>query len=188
VDGDGHSGVGTGEVGDQRGGVHRTDRRHAAEAQPAPDQPLQGVQVRADAVQFGERATGPPKDKLARLGHLHLPGGAAQQLDTQLALEPADLLRDRRLCDVKLQRRPGERAAPGNGVQVTELAELHAAAQAIAAASECCQSFALRDGPFSGTVGPCPLHPALPASTCFPRGPHERAGVARGQDGASGHA
>ena len=119
--------MGAAEVGDQRGGVHGTDRRDAAEAQRAPDQPPEGVQVRAHAVHLGERAPRPRQDELARLGHLDATGGAAQQLDAQLALEPAHLLRERRLCDVEVQRGLGERAAAGDGVQVAQLAELHAA-------------------------------------------------------------
>jgi hypothetical protein len=98
--------VGAAEVGDQLGGVHGADRRHAAEAQRAPHQPLQGVQVRPHAVHFGERAPRPRQDELARLGHLDATGGAAQQLDAELALESANLLRERRLRDVEVPRGP----------------------------------------------------------------------------------
>jgi hypothetical protein len=118
--------VGTAEVGDQRRGVHGTDRRDAADAQRAPDQSLERVKVGAHAVHLSERAPPSRQYELARLGHVDATGGAPQQLDAQPTLEPAHLLRDRRLCDVEVQRGLGERAAAGDGVQVVKLAELHA--------------------------------------------------------------
>jgi hypothetical protein len=53
---DRHSRVGTAEVGDQLGGLHGTNRRDAAEAERAPHQAAEGVQVRAHTVHLGERA------------------------------------------------------------------------------------------------------------------------------------
>jgi hypothetical protein len=52
-------GVGTAEVGDQRRGVHGTDRRDAADAQRAPEQSLERLKVGAHAVSLGERPSPP---------------------------------------------------------------------------------------------------------------------------------
>jgi len=63
---------------------------------------------------------------------LHLPrthhdraAGAAEDLDSELGLEAAYLLRDRRLSQVQLLGGLGERAVAGDGVDCAQVAKLH---------------------------------------------------------------
>ena len=106
--GDGQPRMVAAEVGDQRGRVHRPERQDPADPEHAPGESPEIVQVRRDAVHLGERAPRPREDELARFGHRDATRGATQQLDAQLTLEPANLLRDRRLCDVEVERGLGE--------------------------------------------------------------------------------
>jgi hypothetical protein len=60
---------------------------------------------------------------------LHAFGAAHQQCQPQLVLEPADLLRQRRLGDVDVLRRAPEMAVADDRGEVLELAQLHALAR-----------------------------------------------------------
>ena len=78
------------------------------------------------AVDLGEHALRVAEDDAALLGQLDAAAGAAEDLDAELFLEAADLLRDRRLREVELLAGLGQRAVLGDGDDGAEVAELHA--------------------------------------------------------------
>jgi hypothetical protein len=59
------------------------------------------------------------------LGEPHVPRRAIEQLDPQLALQPADLLADRGLADVQAFGGAGEAPRVGDGDEVLELPQVH---------------------------------------------------------------
>ena len=75
---------------------------------------------------LGEHRPGAGRNELAGLGRQDRTGRAAQQLDPQLPLEPLDLVRERRLCDVELVRGVGEVAVADDRLEVAELPDVHA--------------------------------------------------------------
>ncbi len=79
-----------------------------------------------DALDLGEDAPRPLGDRLAGVGSDDAPARALEELDAELVLEPAHLVRERRLGDVELLGGAGEVAMPGDGLDVPELAQLHA--------------------------------------------------------------
>ena len=79
----------------------------------------------AHTLDLGEHPSGPRGHRLAGLGRDDAAAGALEQLGAELGLEPADLVRERRLGDVKLLGRAGEMAVAGDRLGVDELAKLH---------------------------------------------------------------
>jgi hypothetical protein len=77
------------------------------------------VHLREHAMRVGEH-------EVALLGDLHRPARAAEDLDAQLGLEPADLLRDGGLGQVQLFRGLGEGAVAGHRDDRAQVPEFHA--------------------------------------------------------------
>ena len=99
--------------------------QQGADRDPPADEPAQLVELAADAVDLGEHAPAPGRDRLPGLGRDDAAAGALEELRAELGLEPPDLVRERRLGDVELLRGAGEVAMPGDRLGVDELAQLH---------------------------------------------------------------
>ena len=119
------AGVRVREVLEQGGQVERAERRHAADGHAPAREPLQLVELVGDGVDLGEDAVGAGEDDLAGLGDLHAAAGAGEQLEAELGLEPAQLLRESGLGDVQLLARAGEVAVLRDRGEVAQLAQLH---------------------------------------------------------------
>jgi hypothetical protein len=78
------------------------------------------------AVDLGEHALRVVEDHAALGGELHAAARAAEDLDAELRLQPADLLRDRGLGEVQLLGGLRERPVTGDGGDGAQVAELHA--------------------------------------------------------------
>ena len=65
------------------------------------------------------------QERVTGLGRLHAAPDAHEQRDAQLALEPADLLRERRLCQAEHLGGRAERALLVGLAEVGELLEVH---------------------------------------------------------------
>jgi hypothetical protein len=89
------------------------------------DQPPQLVQVRAHSFGLGQRRARPADRDPARAGESDRAGRALEELDSQLFLEPAHLMRDGGLRDVQLLGGAREVAVPDDGLEISELAQLH---------------------------------------------------------------
>ena len=87
--------------------------------------PRSSVDLVAHAVELGDHPPRPGGDRLPGLGRRDPPAGALEELGAELGLEPADLVRERRLRDVQLLGGAGEVAMAGDGLDVGELAQLH---------------------------------------------------------------
>ena len=101
------------------GGKQRADRDLSA------DQPVELVDLAAHAVDLGDHGARPRRDRVAGLGRGDAAARALEQLRSELGLEAADLVRERRLRDVKLVRGAGEVAVARDRLDVSELAQLH---------------------------------------------------------------
>ena len=113
------------EAGEHRGHLDPAGRQQSADRDPAADQAAQLVELAAHPVDLGEHAPGPRGHRLPGLGRDDAAAGALEQLGAELGLEPADLVRERRLGDVKLLGGAGEVAVAGDRLGVDELAQLH---------------------------------------------------------------
>jgi hypothetical protein len=78
------------------------------------------------AVDLGEHALRVAEDHAPLGGELDASARAPEHLDAELLLEPPDLLRDRRLRQVELLTRLGQRAMLGDGDDRAQMTELHA--------------------------------------------------------------
>ena len=72
-----------------------------------------------------EHALRAPVETVARLGRLHAPARAVEQLLPEALLERADLLADRRLRDAEPLSRLGEALALDDGAERRQLARVH---------------------------------------------------------------
>ena len=108
-----------------RGDLDAARRQQRADRDPPADEAAQLVEVAAHALELAEDAPRPLRDGLPGLGRDDAAAGALEQLGAELGLEPPDLVRERRLRDVKLLRRAGEVAMAGHRLGVHELAQLH---------------------------------------------------------------
>ena len=87
--------------------------------------PAELVDLAAHPVELGEYPARVAGDGLAGLGRRDPAARALEQLGAELGLEPADLVRERRLGDVQLLGGAGEVAVSGDRLGVDELAQLH---------------------------------------------------------------
>jgi hypothetical protein len=86
------------------------------------------LRVLGGAVDRGEDPARTREEHLAGGRELDAAGRAVQQRHAELGLEPADLLRERRLGDVQALGGAAEVALLGDGDEVTEVSELQDAA------------------------------------------------------------
>ena len=92
-----------------------------AEAQP-PQRPMRGGEP-VEFVDGGENSADPLGQRLAEVGHPHLPGAALEQSRAELLLQFLDLLGKRRLRDRAGARRAAEMAMTNEGVEIAQLAQ-----------------------------------------------------------------
>ena len=72
--------------------VDRAHRVHGADRHVAGVHPAQRLQLGLDRLQLGQDPAGADHEELAGLGQRHVAGGALDQGQPELVLEPADLL------------------------------------------------------------------------------------------------
>ena len=113
-----------GEAGDHRRDVELAAEQHRADVHVPAREAAQLVDVAAQRVGLGEHCAGAGRDQLARLGRHHRSRRAAQQLDAELLLEPAHLVRQGRLRDAQLVGGAREMAVPRDRLEVAKLTEL----------------------------------------------------------------
>jgi len=125
ADGDGR--VGDVEGGDERRDVEADHRGHRPHRHAAAPQAAQGVELVRDVRRLGEHPPRACQQHLARLREGDLAAGAAQEVDAELALEPAHLLGHRGLRDHELLARAREAAVAGHRLERAQLAQFHSA-------------------------------------------------------------
>ena len=119
------AGVRLAEAGQQPGDVEVARRRE----RPDPDTPAHDAAKLIDlltcTVHFRQDAASASSDRLSRLGRADPAARALEQRSSQLLLEPADLVRERRLGDAELFRGAGEVAVSSHRLDSSQLPELH---------------------------------------------------------------
>ena len=105
--------------------VHRSHRVHRADGHVARPDAGERLHLRVGGVDLGQDPAGSRDERLARLGDRDPAGRALDQGEPDLLLEPADLLRERRLGDVLARRRPREVLLFGERHEVAQLAKFH---------------------------------------------------------------
>ena len=106
--------------------VELAAKQHRAYGQPAAHQSSQLVDLAAQRLGLGEHGAGARRDERTGLGQLDGPRRAPQQLDAELPLELTNLMRERGLGHVQLGCGVGEVAVAGDGLEVAQLADVHA--------------------------------------------------------------
>ncbi len=105
------------------------DRRHPEDGGPHPQRPpfapLGELWTRHRSIRELDRLTGMVQEDAARLGELDASAIAAEELDTDGALELQDLLRETGLGDVEAFRRSPEVEFLGHDDEVPELTEIY---------------------------------------------------------------
>jgi hypothetical protein len=96
-----------------------------ADPDAPPQDAAQLIDLLACAVDLGQHATSAGSDRQPGLRRPHAPAGALEQRDAQLVLEPAHLMRQRRLGDVKLLGGTGEVSVPGHRLDASQLPHIH---------------------------------------------------------------
>ena len=105
--------------------VYRARRQQRPDRYPSLDEALQIVDLLPHTVHLGEHAARAFRDRLARLRGHDGPARPREELGAELRLEPADLVRERRLGDVQLLRGAGDVPVPGHRFRVSQLPDLH---------------------------------------------------------------
>ena len=105
--------------------VHRSHRVHRADGHVAGPDAGERLHLRLGGVDLGQDPARARHERLARLGDRDPPGGPLHQGEADLLLEPADLLRERRLGDVLARRGPREVLLVGERDEVAQLPEFH---------------------------------------------------------------
>ena len=100
------------EAGEQPGDVEVAGGQQRADPDAPAQHAAQLVDLGARAVDLGEDAAGARGDRLPGLGRGDAAARALEQRRAELLLEPADLVRQRRLGDVELLRGAREVAVP----------------------------------------------------------------------------
>ena len=118
-------GVHRGEAREDCGDVELAAEQVGADGDVAAQEPSQLVDLAAQRRHLREHRTSARDHELAGFGELDRPGGALEQLDAELALKPADLVRQSRLGDVELVGRAGEVPVPRDRLEVAELTDVH---------------------------------------------------------------
>ena len=118
--------MGLAKAREQQRHVYLARGKQGADRDPPRDEPLDLVDVALDALDLGEDPPRTLGDRAPGVGGDDAAAGALEELDAQLGLEPAHLVRERGLRDVQLLRGAGEVAMPVDGLDVPELAQLHA--------------------------------------------------------------
>ena len=101
-------------------------RVDAADPQLPAEQPGELLELAVQPVDLGEHALRVAEDHAALGGQLDAAARAPEDLDAELLLEPADLLRDRRLREEELVTGLRQRAVAGDGGDRAQVTELHA--------------------------------------------------------------
>ena len=83
------------------------------------------LHLRVGGIDLGQDPPGAGDERPARLGDRDLPGGPLDQGQSHLLLEPANLLRQRRLGYVLARRGAREVLLVGERDEVAQLAKLH---------------------------------------------------------------
>ncbi|CAM5314026.1 hypothetical protein SSPIM334S_01878 [Streptomyces spiroverticillatus] len=104
----------------------RAQARGRAQADPAPAQLGQLLDLAAGGVGVGEDTAGEGEEGPAGVGEGDVAPGPGEEVGPQLALQGADLLGQRGLRDVQLLGGAGEVPGLGHGHEIAELLELHA--------------------------------------------------------------
>ena len=113
------------EVGDEPGEEEARGRAEHADAESAAGQLAHVGDGLARTRQRREHALGLGAEGPAGLREHDAAADAGEQLDAELRLERADLLRERGLGEVELAGGPAERAVLGRGEEVGELLQSH---------------------------------------------------------------
>jgi len=121
----GHPGVLGTELGEHREEVVRADRPRPADADRPAQQPGQLLELVVEIVHLRQHPVRVRQHEPALLGHLDRTASAAEDLDAELGLEPADLLGDRGLGEVQLFRCVGERAVARHRDDRAQVPEFH---------------------------------------------------------------
>ena len=105
--------------------VDRPHGVHRADVDAPALHPLEGRELGRRRFDFHEDSPRACDQQPAGVGDRHLAGGPFDERHPELLLEPLDLLRERRLCDVFSRRRAREMALVGERDQVPELPKIH---------------------------------------------------------------
>jgi hypothetical protein len=116
-----------GEAREDRGDVELAAEQQRSDRDPAAHETAELVDVITNRVRLGEDGARPRCHELAGAGRLDGTRRPAQQLDPEFPLEPADLVRERRLGHVQLLRGAGEVPVASDGLEVAEVADVHSA-------------------------------------------------------------
>ena len=119
------AGVGVAEAGEQPGDVEVAGGQERADPDASAQDAAKLVDLRARGVDLGEDPAGASGDRHAGFGRGDAPARALEQRGAQLALEPADLVRQRRLGEVELLGGAREVAVPRHRLHASQLPELH---------------------------------------------------------------
>ena len=114
------------EAGEQPGDVEVAGRQQRPDPDPPTQDAAELVDLFARGVDLGEHPAGAPRDGDARVGRDDAAARALEQRRAQLLLEPADLVRQRRLGEMELLRGAREVAVPRHRLHASQLPELHA--------------------------------------------------------------
>ena len=118
--------MGSAEPREQAGNVDAAAGKQRPDRDPAPGHAAQLVDLLAHSVDLGQHPAGPRGDRLPGLGRGHPPAGPLEELGAELRLEAPDLMRERRLRHVQLLGGTGEVPMACDGLDISELAQLHA--------------------------------------------------------------
>jgi hypothetical protein len=112
-------------VGERGRQVDRSHRVYRPDGDAAGLKASEALQLVLGGRELREDPSRTSHEQLAGLGDRHAPSRTLDERQAKLALEPLDLLGQRRLCDVFPHRRSREAAFLGERNDVTELADLH---------------------------------------------------------------
>jgi hypothetical protein len=113
------------EARQQPGDVELARRQERSDPDPPAQDPAQLVDLLACAVHLGKDAASTNSDALPRLRRADATARALEQRRPQLVFKPADLVRQRRLGDVKLFRGAREVPVAGHRLDGSQLPKLH---------------------------------------------------------------
>ncbi len=113
------------EAREQPGDVEAAGRQQRSDPDAPPQDAAQLVDLLARGVDLREHAARSRGEGVSRLGGHDAAAGALEERRAELALEPLDLVGERRLGDVELRCGAGEVAVARDRFDASQLSELH---------------------------------------------------------------